>query len=995
MPPQSFSATIIRPKDLLVLNCDFLNVEFDPPQPGVLGQITGGPNALLVVHFQPQHIAEQAFYQTGDIQQTKEEIAAGQPKPPGNETPASPGSVQSILAGPSRLVFSIPGSETIPYTVPDLLAALTRLPLNVPAVASFDPTSGCLPLDLILRWFKIPAPPPISVPNRFQTAIELPYRLLISPDHFAQWTHASTPITLQDWTELWHTRLGTRRSNGDPRVRAVWSPDYDPNTLQVHAEPPQPFRMSLDQRDRNELVRLTSDYTLQNFWPTPVDTEQLMLTTLGAWLKVQGFWEPPSLGLNKGSLTVEEWRHVATMARDHYVRVMYAGYLLPFGHRASLVKVTERKFYYQGEGQDQRVVAYLFQRMFIIVREPTRSYAGRAMPFRTVTFKTRVTPNLDIPGNSDINGLTQEAFWPRVAVGGSIEDFQFHLQATDWENRTVEFTAPLIFVSKNVDEQSVLVDGVVKHYINSTGVTSARRQRPFNGQSVAYAPPDKTNDTSLETTTVSFGAQLQATLAPHFLPTMAQAQVDIPAVKQLVGSPAPSTIEWEPTYAAGSGKAIGNAGQVFVKLVGSTPLNFGSTDKAGGMVAPNLGISGLSRALGPIGGPINQMVTGNFKPQDIFPSSVKLLGGIELGDIIKDLVFFNAANTNLKVPQFVTVRDGDIIRTSYKWNLSQAELVNTGLFVPQAGSTFSLEAIVEKKLDNSPPKFSIVGQITNFQLVLLPAPNDLIGITVNSVKFTAVSDAKVDVAVQLSDMKFRGILEFVNELSSFIPLDGFNDPPSLDLVGPPNPGLNVGFSMGIPTIGLGIMTLQNISLSAGFFLPFGNAPMNFHFAFCEKQQPFILTVSLFGGGGFFSIDIGPDKVVLIEAALEFGASVALNLGVASGQASIMAGFYFQKAGAEFSLSGYFRAAGSLSVLGIITVSLEFYLGLTYASKGITPHGGTLWGQAKLTVKIEILFFSTSVSVSMEREFAGSDPNFRQLISPTVWAEYCAAFADYT
>jgi len=288
-------------------------------------------------------------------------------------------------------------------------------------------------------------------------------------------------------------------------------------------------------------VRLTSDYTIQKFWPTPVDTEQLMLTTLGAWLKVQGFWEPPSLGLNQGSLTVEEWRHVATMARDHYVRVMYAGYLFPFGHRASLVKITERKFLNQGEGQDQRVVAYLFQRMFIIVREPTRNYANRDIPFRTVTFKTRITPNLDLPANSDVNGLTQEAFWPRVAVGGSMEDFQFHLQATDWENRVVEFTTPLIFVSKNVDEPNAHIGGVVTYYNTSTAVTSARRQSQFHGQSVAYAPPSKPNDTSLETITLSFGAQPRPSTKPHFLPIMAQAQVDIPAVKQLVGSPAPSS----------------------------------------------------------------------------------------------------------------------------------------------------------------------------------------------------------------------------------------------------------------------------------------------------------------------------------------------------------------------------------------------------------------------------------------------------------------------
>jgi hypothetical protein len=31
---------------------------------------------------------------------------------------------------------------------------------------------------------------------------------------------------------------------------------------------------------------------------------------------------------------------------------------------------------------------------------------------------------------------------------------------------------------------------------------------------------------------------------------------------------------------------------------------------------------------------------------------------------------------------------------------------------------------------------------------------------------------------------------------------------------------------------------------------------------------------------------------------------------------------------------------------------------------------------------------------MEREFAGSDPTFRELVSPSVWADYCDAFADY-
>jgi hypothetical protein len=680
------------------------------------------------------------------------------------------------------------------------------------------------------------------------------------------------------------------------------------------------------------------------------------------------------------------------MGRDHYVRVVYAGYLFPFGHRASLVKVTERKFFFQGEAEPPGIVAYLFQRIFIIVRQPSKSYTDRDLPFRTVNLETAVTPNLNDPNLSDVGGHGQEAFWPQISVNQQAIDFHFQLNGLDWEGREIEFTAPLIFVSQSIDNSDA--GGIVTEY---TGLAAAneRRNRPLGGQSIAYAPHNKSGDTSLETAALIFGART-VNATPHFLPTMHQAQVDIPAVKQLLGKNAPATIEWDSSYTAQSGnQAIGNKGDIFARLVNTEALTF-ATEKVGGMVAPDIGISAISRAFGPTGGDAQKMADGQFNPLEIFdPNDVKLLGGISLGDIIKDLVFNSAANVGDQIPGLTTERDGNIFRTRYTWSLAQDKLVDTGLFVPNAGATFTLTAVTETPINGGDPTFTIVGELTHFSILLLPTPTEaqLVRLDFHSAKFTAEKDKKLDVDVNLAGIQFLGILEFVAQLSEFVPMDGFSDPPSLEISTAP-PGVNVGFSFGIPTISIGVMSIQNISLAAGFFLPFGKEPMNFHFAFCERQQPFILTVYIFGGGGFFSMDVGSLGVVMIEAALEFGVSAAINLGVASGEASMMAGFYFQKAGADFVLTGYFRAYGSLSVLGIITVSLEFYLGLSYASKGIVPHGGALWGQASLTVKIEILFFSTSVSIAMEREFAGSDPMFREMLTPADWVDYTEAFAAY-
>src|SRR5262249_38057033 len=100
-----------------------------------------------------------------------------------------------------------------------------------------------------------------------------------------------------------------------------------------------------------------------------------------------------------------------------------------------------------------------------------------------------------------------------------------------------------------------------------------------------------------------------------------------------------------------------------------------------------------------------------------------------------------------------------------------------------------------------------------------------------------------------------------------------------------------------------------------------------------------------------------------------------------------------------------------------TVSVEFYMGLTYLSDG----SNSVWGQARVTVKIEMLFFSISVDLSIERRFAGSSgssgpanasaslfggsaglmlqqaatpPTILQLMPRAAWAEYCDAFAAY-
>jgi len=195
--------------------------------------------------------------------------------------------------------------------------------------------------------------------------------------------------------------------------------------------------------------------------------------------------------------------------------------------------------------------------------------------------------------------------------------------------------------------------------------------------------------------------------------------------------------------------------------------------------------------------------------------------------------------------------------------------------------------------------------------------------------------------------------------------------------------------------------LRNINLGASVSLSFTGGPLIMRFNFCEKHQPFTLTVSALGGGGFFAMELDMKGVRTIEAALEFGAAASINLGVASGAVSIMGGVYFKLTkkeddGKEITIEGYLRINGSLSILGIITASLEFLLQLIANIETVNGKDKVtkVWGQATLKIKIEIFMFSKTVTLKTSREFAGAgaDPTFAMLISEGEWQQYCDAFA---
>jgi hypothetical protein len=1088
------------------------------------------------------------------------------PRPPSPIAPIVERMAVQLAAAPGHLASAADGVHAV---------RLLRLRSQSQAVIVGRAEDLDLKIDLsTLMWrFRAPA--------FDETALEVPTKLVLSPHAAGAFVHEPDAVRPPGNTrvDLWHSRLETRTPGGEVSedaasrtVRAVWARSGAPLGFPLRfgepdGPPPLPAGgppyVSLDVRDRYDLVHLTSDFGKRWAEPDPVDVNRLLLSSLGAWLDSLGRWNRPDVA------ALSEWRHLATMARDHYVRVVYEGVLFPFGHRVALIKVTERKFHASLPGN----AAMLRQQMFIAVRQHERRYAApgirtpaselyeRAMPFTWLRLRTSVTPLLDPPNAfacqvhvADTSPLSSSnrfkgapppnldrmLFWPMVA--NRLFRFEFTGETPDGEH--VDFAAPAIFgtldklngvdtIPRDVD----LMEFASLAYAERSdgGVKAARA--PLHGQRLTLAPHKVTGDTTFAVESVSwnahvprnapsaldpYDAEVTTLQRPRFFPTVPGLEVNLPAHQVLTGATGPVQAKFAAPFlaeAAGGGLGGANKGEVLLEVTSGEAMDFSTRgDKAGGLAQPNFAIAGVSRSLGPISGAagVGTIASGTFDPTDFFAGGLgpKLFGVIPLSKIIGAVT--DLAGDAAAVPKFVAqstsaidglstalhaldtqaqalkalpsapaalaaaagdvsvdvtnvgadlsalgaaaLGGGSLDTTQLQAHLGdltshlgaldalpesipgevrlplrnaadrleallgadvatfakavadviglldeltlrfdwRPHLQEVSVFVPErdgvpAALLLSVEATAKTRVHPA-PSLDVTACLTDFTVELIKGAEGFLRLRFNKLEFLAPAGKKPDVNVEFAGVEFIGCLSFVEALRSLIPLDAFSDPPALT-VGPE--GVAANYSLSLPNIAFGVFSLQNLSLGAGFSVPFVGKPVSVRFNFCERPKPFLLTVSAFGGGGYFLIEVDPGGVQRLEAGFEFGASLAMNFGVASGEVHVMGGFIYAMVAGNASLTGYLRIGGEVEALGIITVSIELVLELHFEFSS-----GKCVGRATLTVEVEVCMFSVSVEISCERKFAGSsgDPTFAQIMAPLPsgekpWDVYCEAFAS--
>ncbi|MFF3603718.1 hypothetical protein [Streptomyces sp. NPDC002463] len=849
------------------------------------------------------------------------------------------------------------------------LSGISQVELRVPAGSSIPFTAAGL-----LGWAGLS-----TASARLECVWGLPLAPVAANE--VVWLHSTEPVAGPTGaTGIWHTRLALPPNPG-PHAPPLRLPV--PVRSAGETSSAEEFPSSLSATARRQIAAAMDR--------RPVLAKDTTISALGASVDLTGNWiGVPGVG-------VILYRHQSVIGRDTTVNVVQRGYLWPFGFPVHIATQTER-----------RLDLGLVQTSLMTVMLPEVTYdgvaalpnEGRAFPFERV--------RLDGPLVVDVSDKTDKltpnvGFWVR-GPGATDGRLRFALTAEDRRRHTVAFTAPLVFIEGD------RAHGNLGQAVEAFNPQAKDIVLPASGRlELAPATGADKESTTVEVAALRIGAETSSASQPDLeaagrlgaLPRLLAVEARLPALDALASRSAAAPAGTADADGAGTAarllrldekyvkEGLAATHQVYARL--DTSVGFAPpVTSSGGLAKLDLPVNGLSSAVGLVGGDLEKFKSGTFDPESFFthpPAGggfpTRLLGVVDLTALVKSVPDVSAGDGE-KVPRMVTEvkhppgRPPEEVRTTLTWH-PDVKTTTAGSLTTTADTTLDIRSTTVLRFDGTAPRSEVHGELNAFDLTFA----EVLKIHVKSLVFTSKPGTTPSLDVKVGQVTFAGSLRFLDRLREYLPSPANGPRIAVDPT-----GVAVGYSLAIPGLGVGVFMLQNLTLSTEVVLPFNGDPVRASFAVSSREHPFLLTVSLFGGGGFLKLTVATGEVVALEGQVEFGAAAALDVGVASGSVCVTAGVYIMLKDKKSAVTGFFRAVGELDVLGIVNISVEFYLGLTYEPPK------TLRGTATVTVRVRVAFFSKSVAMSLERSFSGGDdPDFAKAFpNPRPWQERCAAFA---
>ena len=167
-------------------------------------------------------------------------------------------------------------------------------------------------------------------------------------------------------------------------------------------------------------------------------------------------------------------------------------------------------------------------------------------------------------------------------------------------------------------------------------------------------------------------------------------KIKISSIEKLFGKSDSISVKFTETYKK-NGFNDNNKGEVYLELDPRDQnmiLDFNKigADTSGGIAAPNLEISAISRLHGPVGGNHETVATGKFNPSDYF-SDAEIFGGISLASIFSDTEPLGMNDT----PKFQSQSLENGFKNTFNWN-TKGPFKKYLAFTPKSNTSLELSS---------------------------------------------------------------------------------------------------------------------------------------------------------------------------------------------------------------------------------------------------------------------------------------------------------------
>ena len=362
------------------------------------------------------------------------------------------------------------------------------------------------------------------------------------------------------------------------------------------------------------------------------------------------------------------------------------------------------------------------------------------------------------------------------------------------------------------------------------------------------------------------------------------------------------------------------------------------------------------------------------------PDLAALFGGSKLLGI--DLVGLLPLPADLTVPTIV--EDARTVGQLAQGVLPTVTMAWTGLKPRSLQAFVSEDATLDVTATMSPTTSSVHCTLGSFALALPPGDaHPWLTLTFASLAFTAVKGSPPVLKATGVSATFGGELELLKKLEHAVDLGDAGQ-----IVKITDTGISASYAVTVPEISPGLFTLRNVDFRSAVDVPFTGEPVSATVSFASRDNPFTLTILAFGGGGYLDLEVDGTDVKRFEASLDFEAQLSVDFGVAAGEIHAIGGATFTLVDKQVQIQGFLRLGGSVQVLGVVTVSIELRVDLTYANR-------TLTGRATLVIDVDVTIWSDSVEIdSGTWTLAGGDDTHGDLRALDAGPDPLAAWRTY-